>query len=290
MGGKGSGQSRRATNAVEELIAAVFRDDKREVLVQRNALAEEHSLGTSNMSSVELESIAKKVVKHLAWDVQGAEANPKDGLGDIKVLLTDGQERWIEVKAQTKKQNFSDITQADYIRDSTDFLQALYGENREFAKSVPRNLARQLEFDRPKASVLNWSLEDQWIADLALLVNSSKKAAAGVASPATLRVFIQKKYFLQICMAGARLVRMDRLAPVDAMLSGAKLKAHVKLTNRANRVSVQLAAGKEPVTGTTEFTYHLGYVGALGRHKLHNVSISGSKDVYQINLRRSDRV
>jgi hypothetical protein len=274
MGGKGSGQSRRATNAVEELIAAVFRDDKREVLVQRNALAEEHSLGTSNMSSVELESIAKKVVKHLAWDVQGAEANPKDGLGDIKVLLTDGQERWIEVKAQTKKQNFSDITQADYIRDSTDFLQALYGENREFAKSVPRNLARQLEFDRPKSSVLNWSLEDQWIADLALLV----------------RVFIQKKYFRQICMAGARLVRMDRLAPVDAMLSGAKLKAHVKLTNRANRVSVQLAAGKEPVTGTTEFTYHLGYVGALGRHKLHNVSISGSKDVYQINLRRSDRV
>jgi hypothetical protein len=290
MGGKGSGQSRRATNAVEELIAAVFRDDKREVLVQRNALAEEHSLGTSNMSSVELESIAKKVVKHLAWDVQGAEANPKDGLGDIKVLLTDGQERWIEVKAQTKKQNFSDITQADYIRDSTDFLQALYGENREFAKSVPRNLARQLEFDRPKSSVLNWSLEDQWIADLALLVNSSKKAAAGVASPATLRVFIQKKYFLQICMAGARLVRMDRLAPVDAMLSGAKLKAHVKLTNRANKVSVQLAAGKEPVTGTTEFTYHLGYVGALGRHKLHNVSISSSRDVYQINLRRSDRV
>ena len=284
MGGEGSGQSRRATNAVEELIAAHFRADKHAALQQRKVLADEHSLGTSNMSTVQLESIAARVVKYLAWEVEDAEAGPKDGLGDIKVSLADGQVRWIEVKAQTKKKNFADITQADFIRDSTDFLHALYLSNKKFAKAVPRSLARQLEFDRPIRGMLKWTLEDQWIADLALLVNDSKKTAAGVETPADLRVFIQNKYFLQICMAGARLVRMDKLAPIDAMLRGAKINTHVKLTNRANVVSVQLAAGREPATGTTEFTYHLGYVGALGRHKLHNAAIADSKDIYQVDL------
>ena len=284
MGGQGSGQSRRATNAVEQLVAAQLRGDNRTVLLQRKILAMEHNLGTSYMSSPQLEGIAVKIANHLKWDVKDAQANPADCLGDIKVWLRGGQMRWIEVKAQTKKKSFADITQADYIRDSTDFLQALYASNEEFAKAVPRELARQMEFSKPNSKLLKWELEDQWIADLALLVSGEKKAAAGVFSPADLRVFIQNKYLLQICMAGARFVRLDKLPPVDAILRGAKLMSHIKTTNRANVVSVQLSAGSEPTTGTTQFTYHLGYTGALGRHKLHNAAIGNSEDVFQIDL------
>lgn len=279
MGGEGSGRSRGATDAIERLLAAKFRSDKIDAGRQLTTLASEFKMKRSLISADDLDSLTDQVVAQCGWDVSDAKASPRDALGDVKVDTRDIGTRWIELKSQTKKKFFGDITQADFVRDGTDFLRAYATIEPEFSDLIVDELRLALELDAPMTTAATWQLPVLWMADLGLLVNGKKKKRAGATSPAALNTFLQKKYLLHICMEGARLVRLDNLRPITELLSGGTLHTKLKLTNKGNVASIQVAANRVPAHNTTDFTYHVGYLNAPGRHKLHNAAFNGSIDL-----------
>lgn len=198
-------------------------------------------------------------------------------MADIKVDAHEIGPRWIELKSQTKKKSFGDITQADFIRDGTDFLRAYAANELEFSDLIVDELRLALELDAPMSIGAGWQLPVLWMADLGLLVNDEKKKRAGATSQAGLSRFLEKKYLLHICLEGARLVRLDNLRPIAQLLDGGTLHTKLKLTNKGNIASIQVAANRTPAHNTTDFTYHVGYLNALGRHKLHNAAFDGSE-------------
>ena len=279
MGGEGSGRSKSATDAVERLLAAKFVNDTNEIATQLGVLRDARKSGTSLMDADDLDSLTSKVVAHLAWNVDTAVANPRDKLGDVRADLLGGGSNWIEVKAQTMKPRFADITQADFIREGTDFLRSYTRSEPRFDSVIDSELREQLELDSPMTHGASWKPEDLWLADLALLVNDMKKKRARATNVAGLHTFLGQKYFLQFCKEGARIIRLDQLAPVLDILGGKSMHTNLKLTNSGNVASVQISAGSEPGHGSTDFTYHVGYKNAPGRHKLHDHAISRSKDL-----------
>ena len=279
MGGIGSGRSKGATNAVEELLAAKFRNDRTAVSAQLSLLTIEHAGGRSLMSAEHLDSLTSQVVSHLGWTVHDAVANPRERLGDIRVDTAVGAPFWIEVKAQTMKERFADITQADFIREGTDFLRSYAREEPRFDSAVTGDLREQLGMDVAMLHGARWSLQDLWIADLALLVDDRKKGRAGATDGTGLHDFLRRKYFLQFCKEGARIVRLDDLGPVRDMLAGSTMFTNLKMTNSGNVASIQISAGEQPAHGSTDFTYHVGYRNAPGRHKLHEHAIARSTDL-----------
>lgn len=279
MGGEGSGKSKGATNAVEELLAAKFRGDTASIAEQLKVLAGEFKNGTSRMSPSDLDSLTTKILGHLSWTVVDAEAGPRDRLGDVRVDLTDGSKCWIEVKAQTMKPKFADITQADFVREGTDFLRSYAQHDNAFGSIIPASLREELNLDAAMLHGTSWGLADLWLADLALLVDDKKKQRAGATTISGLKLFLQKKYFLQFCMEGARIVRLDQLAPISDIINGKAMHTKLKLSNSGNVASVQVRAGAAPSWGATDFTYHVGYKNAPGRHKLHDHAISRSNSL-----------
>lgn len=277
MGGFGSGQSRDATEAVERLFAALLRNDVDDVKVQVAELNIAHRVGKSKLSGSKVQALLTKVCASLAWDVRDARAQPRDHLGDVRVVLSTGEIRWIEVKAQTKKVRFADITQADYVRDDTDFLRRFDKVNHEFSTRMSPSLRIALQLDRAMTELNSWSLESLWIADLALIDTVQKKKNAKVLKQDDLVSFLQRKYLLQLCMEGVRYVRLDQLGPVDALLKGSEISTVVK-ENLGSTAVIQISAGNSPGWATTDFTYHVGYKNstALGRHKLHNYALARS--------------
>ena len=116
MGGFGSGRSRNATDAVELLVAAVLKQDATETQRIVLSLDTAKRRGESGMSGTSVLRLLNQVAGRLALSVRDAKANPSEHLGDVKVSLTNGGTIWIEVKGQTKKDWFADITQADYVQ------------------------------------------------------------------------------------------------------------------------------------------------------------------------------
>lgn len=283
VGGYGSGRSRDATEAVESLLAALLRDDDDDVKAQVAELNIAHRVGKSKMSGSKVERLLTKVCASLDWDVRDARAQPPDRLGDVRVVLSTGEIRWIEVKAQTKKSRFADITQADYVRDDTDFLRRFDKVNHEFNMRINPELRIALQLDRPITELDAWSLESLWIADLALIDTDQKKRNAKVTSQDELTSFLQRKYLLQLCMEGIRYVRLDQLGPVDALLKGSEMMTVVR-ENRGSTAVIQISAGHSPGRSTTDFTYHVGYKNsdALGRHKLHSYALTRSPGLVEV--------
>lgn len=278
MGGYGSGRSRNATDAVELLVAAVLKQDATETQRIVLSLDTAKRRGESGMSGASVLRLLNQVTGCLALSVRDAKANPPEHLGDVKVSLTNGGTIWIEVKGQTKKNWFADITQADYVRDGTDFLRAYAKSDASFNSRIKPVLRNQLDLDKPLTFTKKWPLADLWFADLALLETEAKKSRAGVTTPNDLAKFMDAKYLLHISGEGARYLRISELRPVLAYRAGGKLATELA-TNPASTALVRVAVGGTPGRNSTDFTYHVGYKNsnAPGRHKLHNYAISQSR-------------
>ena len=273
---EGSGKSKGATDAVEKMLAARLRGDANAIQEQIKIIDDAYKADLSYMRGKRVFSLIDKTCKYLSLDVLDAEASPSDGLGDVCIKLKDGSKLWVEVKGQTKKAKFRDITQADYVREGTDFAKKFAKLNPAFDKLILGNLRTELALDDGASSIKNWELADLWVADLALLVNEKKRKRAGVNSPADLPKFLKKKYLFHLCMEGARIVRLDQLNPVKQVLSGDKIHTVIKTTNKSV-AAIQIAVGEEPTSGRTAFTYHFGYNNAPGRHKLHHFALASSE-------------
>ena len=274
----GSGLSKGATDAVEEMLAARLRSDAPTIKKQIKILDKAYESDQSWMTGKRVFDLVDQTCEFLSLAVSDARANPRDHLGDIPIDISDGSKLWIEVKGQTKKARFRDITQADYVREGTDFLRKYARLNPNFNNLIVGNLRLELSLDDGVASLKSWDLESLWVADLALLVDEEKRRRAGVHLSADLPKFLKKKYLFHLCMEGARLVRLDKLNSVKKVMSGEKFYTVLKTSNKSV-ASVQIAVGEPPATGRTAFTYHVGYDNAPGRHKLHDFALTSSADV-----------
>lgn len=278
MGGRGSGRSREATDAVEELLAATVRGDVTDASkwARRIDVARRH--GASKMSGVRVTGLLRQVMLNLDLDAMDALANPPEHLGDIRVELGDGTRRWIEVKGQTKKENFADITQADYVRDGTDFLRRYVKENKVLDRLITGDLRRDLAIDEMPTFTAKWKIEDLWMADLALLESEAKKERAGVKKPADLLKFMDTKYLVHLTMEGVRFLKIAELHPVIAHRSGEQTNIELDISSTSKVAAIRIAVGVKPQRNTTDFTYHIGYKNSIapGRHKLHNIAITNS--------------
>lgn len=278
MGGKGSGRSRKATDAVELLLAAAARGDSDSIekCVAKIDVAKRH--GASLMTGARVSRLMQQACSKLKFDAEDAVANPPEHLGDICVSLRNGTRVWIEVKGQTKKKEFAAITQADYVRDGTDFLRRYAKVNPHFDRLVSGQLRRDLALDDALTFTAEWELADLWMADLALLESEPKKRRANVRTPADLARFMNEKYLVHLSMEGVRYLKISELRPVIALQSGAKCKIELDTSSASKVAAIRVAAGIPPGHSTTDFTYHIGYKDsqAAGRHKLHNIAVSTS--------------
>lgn len=278
MGGRGSGRSRKATDAVELLFAAVARGDSDSVAkcVAKIDVAKRH--GASMMTGARVSRLMQQACSKLMFDASEAVANPPEHLGDICVSLRSGKRVWIEVKGQTKKKEFAAITQADYVRDGTDFLRRYANVNPTFDRLISGQLRRDLALDDALTFTADWDLADLWMADLALLESESKKMRANVRTPADLTRFMNEKYLVHLSMEGVRYLKISELRPVIALHSGDEIKIELDTASSSKVAAIRVAAGITPRHSTTDFTYHIGYKTsqAAGRHKLHNIALSMS--------------
>lgn len=271
----GSGKNKDVTDAVEKMLAAQLMGDASTVRNQTRVIDLAHRQNNSYLSGSQVHGLIKKVCSHLSLPVQDAQSSPSDHLGDVCVTLKDNSKIWIELKSQTKKLRFRDITQADYVREGTDFGRKYAQENEKFNKLIVGNLRVELKIDSGPTALDNWKLSDLWVADLALLVDSERRKRAGVNYSSDLSKFLERKYLLHICAEGARLVRLDQLEPVRSILAGSQLLVNLKTTN-ASVAAVQVSVDDALISGRTVFTYHFGYRNAPGRHKLHDFALAVS--------------
>jgi len=278
MGGKGSGRSKAATDAVEAILAATAKGDATAITkcAQKIDVARRH--GTSRMTGARVSQLMRKLCADLNLNVQDAVANPVEHLGDVRISLVDGSKVWIEVKGQTKKEKFADFTQADYVRDGTDFLRAYVKSTPTLDRQIAGNLRLELGLDIPLTFTSTWGLGDLWMADLALLETEAKKSRAGVRTPRQLAKFLKEKYLVHLSMEGVRFLRIVELRPVMAYYSGEPVQIVLDTSSKAKVAAIRVSAGIKPTVNTTDFTYHIGYkkVHAPGRHKLHNIALSKS--------------
>jgi hypothetical protein len=260
------------------MLAATVRGDQATILkcVRKIDVAKRH--GTSKMSGVQVSRLLRNACATFKFQVKDAVPKASEHLGDIRVTLKDGTQVWIEVKGQTKKKKFSQITEADYVRDGTDFLRKYVTSTPRLDRMIRGNLRQELAIDAKLTFTANWSLADLWMADLALLETEEKKRQAGVRSPSDLAKFMNKKFLVQLSMEGARVLKISELRPVMAHWAGEETQIELDTKSSAKVAAIRLAVGAAPKRNTTDFTYHVGYkkVHAPGRHKLHNRAISSS--------------
>jgi len=269
----GSGFANATAAAVEELVAAALRGDEHELIVQQEALEYERSIDRCGMQPSRVVHLVRRAVDQLALDVSDSVAQPLDELGDVRASLRDGTKVWFEVKAQTKKDHFADLTQADWVRDETDLLRWLFHRHAAFAGRLPDWVVALLEVRNPTNYFRGWNRDDLWLADIALLVHRDIRERAGIQSPTDLHSFLTRKFVLHLTREGIRVIRLDRLVPVEASLAG--LAASISM-NDANQTaaSIAFACPGPAVWGGVHFTYHLGYPsGVIGRHKMHAISL-----------------
>lgn len=271
---KGSGFASVTAAAIEELLAAALRDDGDEVAVQRRLLEYECEKGNCGMSPDLIVSLLTAAVEQIALDVAGAIAQPLDGLGDVRASLQAGGSAWFEVKAQTKKDRFADLTQADWVRDETDLLRWLVHQDPQFAAQLPDWVRAALAIDDPLNYFAGWDRDSLWIADMALLTNRDVRERARISTSADLPSFLERKFIVHLTREGVRILRLALLPPISAALSGRPVDMSINYANQT-AASIAFACPGPLQRGAVHFTYHLGYpTGVLGRHKLHAISLA----------------
>ncbi len=277
----GSGLSGDVATAVEELLAAHLRNDSAAVLRQEQILQLERRRGFCGLDQRTISSWISSLVRALALPVATARRAAPGSPGDVEAILRDGTSRWLEVKAQTKKADFRDLTQADWVRDGTDALAWLAHQDTSFQKAVGPIVARLLRDRVPRGDFRDWTFADLWLADVALVTSEADRVAVGIRTPTDLRRFLNEKYLLHITQAGGRLVPLGGLLPVKRMVEGTPLKYELK-KNRVSLISVPLSVAASGAA----FTYHVyqpDVPGQLkGRHKLHAGAVVGADRMLQV--------
>lgn len=270
----GSGLSSFTAATVEELLAAALCKDERAILAQQRALGPEYSLERCGILPTEIVRLVRTAVNELELEVTHAVAQPDDRLGDVRAVLKTGEKLWFEVKAQTKKERFVDLTQADWVRDETDFVRWLMTENPSIIDALPVEMQLALRVGEAAAYFQDWDRDSLWLADMALLADRDVRERAGVYSPADLPDFLSRKYVLHLTQQGIRIIRLDAIAPITAALAGATADVQLNYGNQT-AVSAAIACPGPASRGSVHFTYHIGYSsGVLGRHKMHALSLA----------------
>lgn len=270
----GSGLANDTADAVELMFAAAIVGSRATITQQRRRLESEYQRNRCGIDPATLTDWVVQAAKQLPFKAVEADHQPGDHLGDVALLDGNGEQMWIEVKAQTKKNRFADITQSDWIRDASDAMRWLAAFDSEFDRRLTPALRKDLAVrGAPSDYFGTWGFPELVIADIALMPDRSRRERAGVRTPDELRGFLERKYLMHVTREGLRMIRFDHLVPVASWLSGSTIEHEFKDSNSGNVVSVPTACPGPVAHGGTHFTYHLGYNNALGRHKLHAASI-----------------
>lgn len=283
MRAEGSGFANRTTDLIEKLIAAILNG---EAAIEADLLMDidlEYRVNRCGMKASDIQLLIHDALGELRLKRGKARSNPPERLGDVKLSHKDETFSWIELKAQTKKDSFKDITQADWVRDGTDFLRCLYNESDTLAKVIPSDLGESLQIKTPYSSQGILTPAQLWVCDLMLITDSHLKSNAGISGSSDIVEFARSKYVFHICRQGARIFRFDQIVTIASALSGADLDVEINLANR-NCASIKVSCPKRSGRGSVDFTYHLGYQNAPGRHKLHSSALEMSTPLVEILL------
>ena len=267
----GSGLHKLTASAVEQLVAAVFvGGDRRAALT---AIEQQVAKDRCGVDPTVLSQWLRQLADTLGLDVVEAETPSPDQLGDVRLTLADGTYRWIEVKAQTTKR-FSDLIQADWVRDETDAIRWLMYHNPDFHGLCSAWVRDSLEMYNPTRHFGDWSFEGLWLADLGLLYNSSRRKAAGAVDMTSLIDFLGRKYVLHVTVDGVRCTALANLDCVHDLAAGGTAKLDIAAGGAANS-RVWVSTGAPPKRGAFDFVYYTGYESlmALGRHKLTDYAL-----------------
>ena len=277
----GSGLHHGTSTTIERLIAETFVATGRMESI-RQALAKEVARGRCGVSVDAIDSWIKQIVDHLGLPVRKSETPSPDHLGDVRLTLSDESLVWIEVKAQTTKQ-FSDLVQADWVRDETDTLRWLVKYDEQFHELTSDAVIEQLGILQPAAEYFgSWGFADLWLADLGLLHSRSRRITAEVHEPHDLPNFLARKFLLHVSNEGARLVRLDQLHCVQDVIAGAE-PFRVLAPGSSSDTKLWLSTEGPPQRGSIDFIYYTGYrSGVLGRHKLHHHAVDRSSAVHEV--------
>lgn len=278
----GSGLGNATAAAVEELLAATLRGDFAEIHNQRELLRHECTIDHCGMDPDVIVWLVTQAVEQLGLNVSDAVAQPIDGLGDVRASLRGGAFAWFEVKAQTKKDRFAELTQADWVRDETDLLRWLFHNDRQFAAHLPSWVADLIALEDPQTYFRGWDRDWLWVADMALVSSRAARQRAGLDSKSALSEFLERKFIVHLTREGVRIVRLSQIGPVEGVLTG---QAVAMQTNYSNQSAASVAfASPGPVAhGRVQFTYHLGYPsGVIGRHKMHAVSLDSRPHAIEV--------
>lgn len=264
----GAGFAGARANAIAKLAAAILRGDRSDMSSACREIDVEHRAGNCPIGARAIQTRLERVLRGRFVDVVDAQALGAGGVGDLEVR-TRASHHPIEVKAQLEKPSLDDITQADWVRNETDALRFLAARDRTFRERLSRENASLLESD--PGDFDGWTFASLWLADVALLCDSSARAVAGVGSPAQLESFLRRKHILHLSATEERLLPLADLPPVAAALRSLATVSYSLKENSASEVAIPVTVGG----GRPVFTYHvypLGYAGAgafCGRHKVH---------------------
>jgi hypothetical protein len=264
----GAGFAGARANAIAKLAAAILRQDRRGIDTACVELDAEKRAGNSPQTASQIRTRLDRLLRGRFEGVTDAQALGAGGPGDLEVR-TRTTHHYVEVKAQLEKPSLDDITQADWVRNETDALRYLAAHDREFRARLSHGNASLLSSD--PSDFDGWSFASLWLADVALLCDSSARAVVGVATPADLAAFLRRKHILHLSATEERLLPLADLPPVSAALRRATSVSYILKRNSASEVAVPV----EVDGGGVVFTYHiypLSYAEAgafCGRHKVH---------------------
>lgn len=279
----GSGLVNTTTEIIEDMLAAALCGDEGTVLRCEKRLLLEVASGRCGMSPDTVVRLIRDVAASLGAPFEDAVPRPLDRLGDIRARRPDGTSIWIELKAQTMKDRFAQITEADWVRDDTDFLRWMRHNDKDFRRRLPSSIADLLDVDDPTSYFKNWDRDSLWMADMALVSSRVVREGSGIKSPKDLRSFMSKKYIVHLTRQGVARIALTEVTPIAGVLRGDAVNFDFIDSNQT-AVSVALASGVTPGRGRTQFTYHVGYPsGVFGRHKMHAVSLLGASDRHEFH-------
>lgn len=279
----GSGLANATTAAIEKMLAASLRGDTDEIADQRRVLEDEVRVRRCGMAPSLISTLLLEGVRGLELPVKDAVAQPHDRLGDVRASLDDGSFVWFEVKAQTKKDRFDDLTQADWVRDETDFLRWLYVHDGDFAERLPPWVQKQLLVDDPATYFGDWDAESLWLADMALIPSAETRDRARLRTVKDLGGLLGRKYVVHLTRQGLRVIPMTSIKPIAGVLGDAPVEKRFNYSNQT-AAAIHLSSPGPTTRGSIHFTYHVGYpTCVMGRHKMHAVSLNGCADTLQVD-------
>ncbi len=275
----GSGLHRPTSDAIEQMVGQAFLGAA--ALKKWRQRLETRGLVLNGVSFDDVESWLLTITDHIGLQVVKAESPAPDQLGDVRLILRTGEMIWIEVKAQTTKR-FSELIQADWVRDETDTLRWLLHYDKTFRELSPPWVQDELGVSEVAKRWKGWDLSSLWLSDVGLISTAPMRAVARVLIPEQLGGFLARKYIIHLTGEGARVARLDSLRCAQDVLEGRRCH-YIVFAGRQSSSIVHVSTSGVPAIGATDFVYYTGYnSGVLGRHKLTNRALSRSDNLFTV--------